>query len=234
VTDFEFAWPPPFTIRKSARSSVISLRISAKAGLEIVLPLHATQKQALNFLHSKFDWVKKHYHLLRSKESLLQLPKCINLATIDEQWQISYRQKIKRKLQESRATQTLLVDADLSFVDTVKVLKSWLMRKAKQHLPELILMYSQKYQLPFGALSVRMQKSRWGSCSVKKDINLNGKLLFLPPEITHYIIVHELMHTIHFNHSASFWADVAKIIPDYRRLCADLKMIEQALPNWLY
>jgi predicted metal-dependent hydrolase len=70
--------------------------------------------------------------------------------------------------------------------------------------------------LPYNRVSIRGQKTRWGSCSSDKNINLNYKLLFLEPEFVKYIIIHELCHTIHLNHSREFWQLVGDFYPDYR------------------
>ena len=60
-------------------------------------------------------------------------------------------------------------------------------------------------------------KTRWGSCSAKKNINLNWRLILAPPKVIDYVIAHELSHTVHMNHSKQFWAHVEGMIPDHRR-----------------
>lgn len=73
----------------------------------------------------------------------------------------------------------------------------------------------------------------WGSCTVKKDIQLNYKILFLPESLARYILIHELCHTIHLNHSMSFWKMVARYVPDYRAQIKALREADQFLPRWL-
>jgi predicted metal-dependent hydrolase len=170
--------------------------------------------------------------LLRAQN--VSLPVSLDLAAINEQWAIHYQPSVTTgiRVKADRAICRLTVCAEASFVPSC--LKLWLKKKAKKELVELLEHYSRKYNLPYRFVSIRLQSSRWGSCSKNHDINLNAKLLLLPLELTHYVIVHELIHTLHFNHSAAFWDAVAEIVPNHRELRSQLKRIDQSLPNWLY
>jgi predicted metal-dependent hydrolase len=86
-------------------------------------------------------------------------------------------------------------------------------------LPELNKVYGFKTS----RIAIRNQKSRWGSCSAKGNLNFNYKIALLPPHLADYLIVHELCHLREFNHSQNFWDLVAKAVPDYRLARAELK-----------
>ncbi|MCK9393410.1 MAG: SprT family zinc-dependent metalloprotease [Candidatus Paceibacterota bacterium] len=79
------------------------------------------------------------------------------------------------------------------------------------------------YCFKIGAISIRNQKTRWGSCSGKGNLNFNYKIFFLPKEFSDYIIVHEICHIKEMNHSINFWNLVGTSIPDYRRIRRELK-----------
>lgn len=84
--------------------------------------------------------------------------------------------------------------------------------------------YNQFYQYDIGKISIKNQSTRWGSCSGKKNLNFNYKILFLPPQLQDYLVVHELCHLAQMNHSARFWGLVATYIPDYKALRKELKL----------
>jgi hypothetical protein len=88
---------------------------------------------------------------------------------------------------------------------------------------EKLTQFNKYYQLKYNHVTVRNQITRWGSCSKSRNLNFNYKVLFLTPALCDYIVVHELCHLIEFNHSADFWAQVEKTIPDYKERRKELK-----------
>lgn len=82
------------------------------------------------------------------------------------------------------------------------------------------------YNFKFNRVSIKNQKTRWGSCSKKGNLNFNYKIVLLPPKLADYIIVHELCHLKELNHSDRFWNLVAKTFPDYLKLRQELKNIK--------
>jgi hypothetical protein len=88
-------------------------------------------------------------------------------------------------------------------------------------LPQL----NERYRFAYHRVSIRDQKTRWGSCSLKGNLNFNYKIGFLPPELADYLLVHELCHLKEMNHSPRFWSLVSKEIPDYEKLRKQLRSI---------
>jgi len=85
--------------------------------------------------------------------------------------------------------------------------------------------FNKVYNFKFNRISIKNTKSRWGSCSKKGNLNFNYRIVFLPPDLRDYLIIHELCHLREFNHSARFWALVALALPDYKTLRKKLKVI---------
>ncbi len=83
--------------------------------------------------------------------------------------------------------------------------------------------FNKIYKFTFNKINIKNQKTRWGSCSKKGNLNFNYKIILLPPRISDYIIVHEICHLGEFNHSKKFWALVSKAIPDYLNIKEELK-----------
>lgn len=79
----------------------------------------------------------------------------------------------------------------------------------------------------FNRVAIRNQKTCWGSCTSKKNLNFSYKLIFLPPHLMDYIIVHELCHLEELNHGKKFWSLVEKVLPEYRTHIGELKAIEK-------
>ena len=95
--------------------------------------------------------------------------------------------------------------------------------KAFEWATERVDYFNKTHKYDFNTISIKNQKTRWGSCSKKGNLNFNYKLFFLPEKVRDYIIVHELCHLKEFNHSRKFWSLVAKTIPDHAGLRSELK-----------
>lgn len=229
-------WPPVFSIRHSTRAKRINLRLCPERGLTLTVPKRTSEKTALEFLDQQKAWVFKHQHLLQPKPQTQTLPEIIELFAINKIWKLRY-EKIsgykKIKLLQL-PNELVLYGEDLELQRCLHELKEWLYMTAQKEFSLWLKQLSVQCDLPFKQLSVRNQSTRWGSCSYEKNINLNIKLLFLPRAITHYILIHELCHTKHLNHSAKFWHLVESFVPDYRSLKLQLKQIKHAdFPRWV-
>lgn len=97
--------------------------------------------------------------------------------------------------------------------------------KARELATSRLEHFNQHYKLTYGKVAIRNQRSRWGSCSSKGNLNFNYKIALLPPHLADYVIVHELCHRGQFNHSQKFWDLVGETLPDYEKLVSELKSI---------
>ena len=89
--------------------------------------------------------------------------------------------------------------------------------KAKEIIPERVKFYADKIGVTYNRVSIRCQRTRWGSCSSQGNLNFNCLLVLMPDEIIDSVVVHELCHRKQMNHSAEFYAEIEKVFPDYNR-----------------
>lgn len=104
-----------------------------------------------------------------------------------------------------------------------------LRRHAKEVLPEIVAKYAPLVGVDCGKITVRTQRTRWGSCSSKGNLNFNCLLMLAPEDVVVYVVVHELCHRKEMNHSARFWAEVERVLPNYRESRRWLKENSQSL-----
>jgi len=120
-----------------------------------------------------------------------------------------YKQITERKEQED------IVAENRKSYDAVTV--QYYRKRAKEIITEKVRYYESRMDVKVNHITIREQKTRWGSCSTKGNVNFNWKLILMPEEILDYVIVHELAHLKEMNHSAEFWDEVAAVIPDYKK-----------------
>ena len=114
------------------------------------------------------------------------------------------RSKLKKA--ESRPVLPKLTEEEL---DALK-------QRAKEYLPGRAALYAPRVGVSFGRITIRAQKSRWGSCSREGNLNFNCLLMLCPSEVRDYVVIHELCHRKHMNHSSAFWAEVERVCPGCR------------------
>jgi len=98
---------------------------------------------------------------------------------------------------------------------------------ARMMIHERLIHFNQYYNFTYHRVAIRDQRRCWGSCSSKGNLNFSYKLLFLPPRLRDYVILHELCHLRELNHSQRFWDTMAEVMPDYKERAVALRHIER-------
>lgn len=231
---------PDYQLRYSQRAKCLNLRVSRQHGLEVIVPMGYDVAQIPAILRRRQAWITKHLQRFaqekaQAPELVCSVPDRITLLAIAETWSVNYIPTPSKRISlEPQAEQHLLLRGAISDRQLCQqALVTWLKHKAYHHLAPWLEDLSHAHQLPFTKVSIRGQKTRWGSCSHRQSINLNYKLLFLPETLVHYVLIHELCHTVHLNHSPDFWALVAHLEPNYHTYRQQLKQSDRWLPHWL-
>lgn len=147
----------------------------------------------------------------RNAEVIVRSPKRMPMYRIKayvasiSDWIESHVEKARKNMEKNENTEKL---DDRQIKDLYK--------KTKELVKTRIDFFAASAGVKYAGITVRCQKTRWGSCSAKNSLNFNCLLALMPEEIVDYVIVHELCHIKEHNHSASFWNEVEKILPDYR------------------
>jgi predicted metal-dependent hydrolase len=233
----------PYRIRESAKAKHVSIKVSHLGEVEVVLPKGFDRRKLPEILAKRQDWIAKTtQRIVAERQSFgaetetdptVELPVQLMLRSISEEWTLHYQPQTAWRLITAAPCQ-LTVQGEIDHhLACYRLLKHWLIRKAEVHLIPWLRQVSQEVELPCQKIAVRGQKTIWASCSSKKNISLNYKLLFLPPELVRYVFIHELCHTAHLNHSDRFWAFVADKEPDY--LLHDLELNKGwcYIPPWI-
>jgi predicted metal-dependent hydrolase len=113
-------------------------------------------------------------------------------------------------------------------VPSVDALSDAEIQKIKDKIADRVKYYCAVMQVTVGCIAIRNQKTRWGSCSSAGNVNFNYQLYYLPDELLDYVVVHELAHRRHMDHSKEFWSEVARYCPDYRARRKQLKEYQLA------
>lgn len=201
--------------------------------VEVVAPLRARPSDIEAFVAASRDWIERaRGHLADQPVVDLSLPEDINLCAIKKTWSVHYGAECGRRrwLHKDGALQLPVPYQHPARARAL--LRSWLARCGREYLVPWLKRTAQEAGIDYRKTQIRGQKTRWGSCSVHGTISLNYCLLFLDPALVQYLLVHELCHRVHFNHSARYWKLVESLLPEYRQLDRLLGEAWREVPGW--
>ncbi len=232
VTD---SWPPTYQLRISKRAKHVRLSIKRGHGLEIAVPPRFNKRHLPQVLDRHRDWIERHIDQIKQQPLNATLPEQIHLLAVNEAWQVHYQAAKRVSVQfTSHDHQLLLLSGNIEDKKACQqALRLWLRQRAEGILLPMLAELSTQQQLPYNSARIGQQKTRWGSCSKHKSINLNANLLFLPEHLVTHTLLHELCHTVHLNHSSRFWTLLAQHdnnTPEHKKI---LRKANHYLPEWL-
>lgn len=231
-----------YSIRRSLKAKNLRLKVTREDGLLVVVPKGYDEKRIPSVLKQKKVWIadalKRIGETRRFLEptSAMYLPEAVRIVALSETWLVRYRQEATHSGVRLRADNRILEisGSNLARDVVIRKLKDWLRLRVREELFPIAKQLAAKNHLKLGGLLVKSQRTRWASCSAQRNLALNTKLLFLSPDLVRYVIIHELCHTVHMNHSNEFWQLVAVHEPSYKALDLALREAWKSVPQWVF
>jgi len=223
-------------VRHSRRARRVAVRIDAGGRVELVVPRGVSEARAFSFLASRADWVNRHLQRRRAAAPPEQAfpPTHVELAALGERWRVFVAGGAGRLRLRQRDDRLLEVRGSGDFAQWRRLLLRWLITRAQESLAQALSQQARLHGFTYRSVSIRRQRTRWGSCSTRGAISLNLCLLFQKPAVLRYLLCHELSHTEHMNHSARFWRRVEQCEPQFRALNAELLRTGWSrVPRWV-
>ena len=223
----------------------MSFRVSHRGDLEVVIPRGFDPRTIPQLVERHRTWIDRrlaqtaHDRALMEPEPPDGKPRDVRLRALDESWSVAYAPtaglhvRIARHPCASGDDLRLRVSGPVGNAEACRgALRRWLRRRGRDCLVPRVQELANQHGFDFERVTVRMQKTRWGSCSTSGTISLNAKSLFLPPELAEHLLLHELCHTVHGNHSGGFHALLNEHSADAARLEGELKRAWLHVPDW--
>lgn len=200
-------------IRSRRRS--IGLMINANAELIVRAPLHTPVHEIERLVSQKERWINDKQEIFRKRQ-----PKAPKQFIEGEEFVVlgnKYPLRFVEDLPKAIVLEDELLKVHSAVVSNIEDhLNIWYRNLALETIRERVAFYAGMTGLSYSSIKVNEATTRWGSCSYKDTLNFTWRLIMAPMRVVDYVVVHELMHLKHMNHSARFWAEVAKVIPDYK------------------
>jgi predicted metal-dependent hydrolase len=230
---------PEYTLRMSDRARRVRLTVTPRDGLVVVVPRAMRGFDPSAIIREHRAWIESAHARVTERRAALHagpdalLPDRVAFPATGETWVVEYRSTEATTVRARIDGGLLVVQGAVEDGEAcLAALQRWLQRAAAERLLPALAEESARTGLAYTRATVRGQRSRWGGCSSSGSITLNRCLLFLAPELMHAVMLHELAHLRHHNHSAAFWHELERLDP---QAIAHRKAIAHAwdsVPPW--
>ena len=226
-------WELPLHLRRSRRARRVSIVLGFDKTLTLVLPPQVLLTNVESLVQSKAAWI------LRRLDAMRTLSQGPRLEVVDGAKLIVDGEESVLRIECSPTIRprvvftdgALLVSSPRTDDRTIhSVLRRWFMAQARQRIPLHVARLVEVHKQRYSGVTVRDQRTRWGSCSSRTSLSFNWRLILVPAHVRDYLIIHELAHLSEMNHSSRFWNTVGRMCPDYRSAEKWLKTSGHVLP----
>jgi predicted metal-dependent hydrolase len=225
------------SVRESRRARRLILQLVPPHTLEVVVPRGTRPRAVKAFVHENRAWIERARAELAARlaHDREVLPRRVRLAAIGREFEVAYDFRREHRASFADDGSRLRITCAPEAPDRARaLLRSWILGAARSHLrPWLYRVGEVVGEVP-ERVQLRLQRTRWGSCSAQRTVSLNAALLLLEPELVRYLMVHELCHLRRLDHSRRYWRLVERFEPDFRALDRRLTEAWTRLPSWLF
>jgi predicted metal-dependent hydrolase len=223
-----------YTLVQSSGARTVRLKISIDKGLEIIVPRRFHLDHLDQIVAKHEQWILKQMNKFEARKKLHQeheLRHGSELTILGEKYTVKIISGAQKKLSVKRVQQlvfeeqraivegyALHVHCDGTVQKAKKALEEYLRGIAEKYFNKRVAEMAEQMNVHYKKITIRGQKTRWGSCTREKSLNFNWRLIMLPLPVAESVIIHELAHTLHMNHSKAFYSFVESFCPDYRKL----------------
>lgn len=225
-----------WSVRESRRARRMVVRVYHTGRVEVIVPVRTPPRLIAGFLERHRLWIERKRAETRCTAAPPEPfpPVGIELTACSQRWRVHVAGGTGPVRIDSDG-QLLTLSGDVGNPAAVReVLRGWLLERARALLTPALEACARELGFRYERIVFRFQRTRWGSCSARGTISLNGCLIFLPPDVVRYLLIHELAHTRHMNHSERFWRCVARCCPEYRRFDRALRDGWRRVPAWVF
>ncbi|HEY3786770.1 MAG TPA: SprT family zinc-dependent metalloprotease [Steroidobacteraceae bacterium] len=226
-----------WVVRESRRARRLAVRVFHTGRVEIVVPSRTSSSTVARFVSSHRGWIERKCAEARSRATPATPfpPAGIDLAACQETWRVHLAGGSQTVCLTPAGPGVLRLAGDSQDGRAVRLcLRRWLSQRAAQVLEPALKALAHELGYHYARVLVRRQRTRWGSCSARGTISLNCCLLFQRPAVVRYLLIHELAHTVHMNHSRRFWQIVGRHCPGYGDLDRELLAGWRRVPSWVF
>ena len=222
-----------YSVRVSARAKRCIIKIWGSSLVEVVVPTDFDRSCVKQIMEEQTDLIihkQEKARILKMKYK----PAMIELKAVTATWEVSYDDDNTGGVfvREQPGSKLHVLGCQRDIPSTASALNEWVYRKAHCILPRCIETLNSELCLTYNRITVRRQKTVWGSCSAKRNINLNQNLLFLPKRMVDYVLLHELSHLEQLNHSRVFWDLLESRFKGSRDMSARVRIADSLVPEW--
>jgi predicted metal-dependent hydrolase len=208
--------PVPIEFVRNRRARHYILRVNADGRVRVTVPWNGSRAEALRFVEERREWLVRERYA-RAVDAAKRGPwkAGTRILFLGEEFTLQTSELDARRIRVSFADQSFVIPIDRA-ANLRAPVEAWLRRCATIDLPERLARLALQHGFDVKALSIRNQRSRWGSCSASGRISLNWRLIQFPTHVVDYVLIHELVHLRHMNHSRRFWTEVARLCPGFQ------------------